>query len=224
MRFAVVLLALFCFNSQLSGQSQFGIFGGPQVTTARYKIGSNEQSTSSKYGFQVGAGWKIAFDNQLYFAPAVAYSMKGYKVKLDEPSFPPHPQAVNNDMRLHTLELAALLQYDLGKSANHFFIKAGPTLDFQLKGKEKFELTNKDVIEKNVTFDFGAYGRYAASFLFQLGYETRSGFYVFGQYTHGVGSINNADHGPRILHRGFGISIGQYLSKKIATSPSSGHR
>lgn len=215
MRFVAVLLVLFCLNNQLSGQSpQFGIFGGPQATTARYSVGSEKQSTSYKYGFQLGAGWKIPFDNQLYFAPAAAYSMKGYKVKLNRPSFPPDEDAINNDLRMHTFELAVMLQYDLGKSTNHFFIKAGPALDFQLKGSEKFEKANQEVIDRDVTFSFGDYGRYAASFLFQLGYETPSGLYFFGQYTHGVGSFNNADKGPRILHRGFGISIGHYLSKK----------
>jgi hypothetical protein len=34
------------------------------------------------------------------------------------------------------------------------------------------------------------------------------------QYTHGIGSINNADFGPGIWHRALGISIGKYINKK----------
>jgi hypothetical protein len=41
-----------------------------------------------------------------------------------------------------------------------------------------------------------------------------SGLFVYGQYTHGVGSFNNADGGPKILHRGMGISLGYYFNKK----------
>lgn len=215
MRLVAVLLVLLCSHLQLLAQSpQFGIFGGPQATTVKYTIDSEKQSTSYKYGFQLGANWKIPFDNQLYFMPTATYSMKGYKVDLNRPSFPPDAAAINNDLRMHTFELAALLQYDLGKSANHFFIKAGPALDFQLKGREKFEKANQDIVDRDVVFSFGDYGRYAASFLFQLGYETPSGLYFFGQYTHGVGSFNNADHGPRLLHRGLGVSVGYYFPKK----------
>ncbi len=197
-----------------NAQSSFAIFAGPQATSAKYTQNGQKQETSSKYGFQLGAGWKIPFDNQLYFTPAAFYSMKGYKVNLTQPSFPPDPEAVNNDLRMHTLELAFLLQYDLGKTANHFFIKAGPSLDFQIKGKEKFDLKNGSRREQDLVFGFGEYGRYAASFLFQLGYEMSSGLFLYGQYTHGVGSFNNADGGPKILHRGLGISLGYYFNKK----------
>ncbi|MEI9808721.1 MAG: hypothetical protein WDO16_13155 [Bacteroidota bacterium] len=47
--------------------------------------------------------------------------------------------AADNNTSIHTFELAFLLQYDLGKNPQHFFIKAGPSLDFQLAGKEKFK-------------------------------------------------------------------------------------
>lgn len=215
MRFVAVLLILLIYvNAPVHGQTtRFGIFAGPQATTADYKIEGEKQSTSNKYGFQLGAGWKIPFDNQLYFSPSAAYSMKGYKVKLAQSSFPPDPDAVDNNLRMHTFELNFLLQYDLGRSASHAFIKAGPSLDFQIKGNEKFRLQNDDEISRDVIFSFGDYGRVAASMLFQLGYETQGGLYVAGQYTHGIGSINNADHGPKILHRGFGLTVGYYLSK-----------
>lgn len=199
--------------ASFSQQTQFGIFAGPQASSARYAIDGEKQSTSSKYGFQIGAGWKIPFDNNLYFAPAAFYSLKGYKVDLNRSSYPPDPNALNNDTRLHTLELAFLLQYDLSKTARHMFIKAGPSLDFQLKGTEKYDLRNGTTVDRNMIFSFGDYGRYAASFLFQLGYEAPSGWFVYGQYTHGVGSFNNADHGPKILHRVYGLSFGHFFRK-----------
>jgi hypothetical protein len=214
MRKFFFLTFLVTIGVAVQAQSRFGIFAGPQASSARYSIDGEKQSTSYKYGFQLGAGWKIPFDNQLYFAPAAFYSMKGYKVELDRPSYPPDPYATNNDTRLHTFELAFLLQYDLGKKPSHFFLKAGPSLDFQLKGTEKFERSNGSPVDRSMIFSFGDYGRYAASFLFQFGYEAPSGWFGFAQYNHGVGSFNNADHGPKILHRVWGLSVGHYFGKK----------
>jgi hypothetical protein len=59
----------------------------------------------------------------------------------------------------------------------------------------------------------GEYGHYGANLLAQFGYETNSGFIIYGQYSYGATTINNADFGPAIRHRIFGISIGKYLKK-----------
>ncbi|MEI9808722.1 MAG: hypothetical protein WDO16_13160 [Bacteroidota bacterium] len=50
--------------------------------------------------------------------------------------------------------------------------------------------------------DFGVYGHYSANMLVQFGFET-GGFMLFGQYSHGIANINNADNGPSIKHRVF---------------------
>jgi hypothetical protein len=167
-----------------------------------------------KYGFQAGAMLKIPFDNNLYFAPAFFYSLKGYKVKFNQQAYPPDTNAVDNNVTMHTAELAFMLQYDLNKAANHFFIKLGPSLDFQLFGKEKFRLENNTTVDQKIVFDFGKYGHFGASMQLQFGYETAGGFTIFGQYSHGLGSINNADGGPRIRYRVYNISIGKYLFRK----------
>jgi hypothetical protein len=61
-------------------------------------------------------------------------------------------------------------------------------------------------------FGFDKYGHYGANLLLQFGYETKNGFSVSALYGHGIGSINNADYGPAIRHRAFGLSIGKYLN------------
>jgi hypothetical protein len=195
-------------------QPKFGIFAGPQMTSAKYIIADSKQPAEYKYGFQAGVGMKVPFDNSLFFSPAAFYSMKGYKVKLNTPSFPPDPLATDNNTSIHTFELAFLLQYDMGKQASHFFLKAGPSLDFQLTGKEKYHLTNGSEVSRNMKYSYGDYGHYAANLLVQLGFETGGGFTLFGQYSYGLASINNADHGPQITHRVYGISIGKYFTNK----------
>lgn len=192
-------------------QTQWGVFAGPQMTSANYFIAGNKQSATGKFGFQAGATCKIPFETNLYFSPAAFYSLKGYKVNFDGISFPPDSLAINNNTTLHTFELAVLLQYNLGKKPNHFFIKAGPSLDFQLSGNEKFDRSDNTTVDRPMNFSFISYGRYAANILLHFGFETQKGLIIFGQYTHGIGSINNKDEGPRILHNALGISIGKYF-------------
>ncbi|HEY6505431.1 MAG TPA: porin family protein [Chitinophagaceae bacterium] len=194
---------------------QFGIFAGPQTSSAKYSIEGAEQPTEYKYGFQAGLSMKVPFESHLYFSPAAFYSLKGYKVQFNQYVYPPGLTVTDNNTTIHCFELAFLLQYDLSKQPDHFFIKLGPTLDFQLKGKEEFHLMNGDAVSQDMLYDFGAYGRYGANMLLHLGYETRSGLMIFGQYTHGLANINNADLGPSIKHRVYGISIGKYFNKKV---------
>lgn len=211
----ISLLSLFiAFNFFCKGQSQFGIFAGAQTMSAKYTIAGAKQPNSYKYGFQVGAGWKIPFENRLFFSPAAFYSLKGYKVKFNRYAYPPDILATDNNTTIHTFELAFLLQYDLGKQPGHFFIKAGPSLDFQLHGKEKFNLRSGGSVDRNMIYSFEAYGHYAANLLLQFGYETNTGLMIFGQYTRGLASLNNADGGPQIRHRVYGISVGKFLNRK----------
>ncbi len=200
----------------LTAHSQFdiGIFAGPQATGALYTILNQKQKNEMKYGFQAGVGLKVPFENKLFFAPAAFYSMKGYKVTFTEFAFPPDTNAKDNNTSIHTFELAALLQFDLSNKPSHVFLKAGPTLDFLLFGKETYNLKNGTSVSRNMKFSDGDYGHFSANMLAQIGYETGGGFMIFAQYTHGMASTSNADGGPKIRHRAYGISIGKYLNRK----------
>lgn len=198
----------------VSAQSRFGLFGGPQLTSSKYIINGIKQDNTPKYGFQLGASFKVPFENKLYFSPAAFYSLKGYDVKFNQRAFPPDSLAIDNYTSIHTFELAALLQYDFSDRPGHFFIKFGPSIDCQLSGKEKFNRSNRTAGNQDMIFSFTRYGRFGANILLQMGYETKEGLAFFAHYTHGIGSINNADHGPGIWHRALGISIGKYFGKK----------
>lgn len=203
---------LLCFTAPtLLAQVKTAFFAGPQISTVKYTVQNKKQDHGNKYGFVAGATVKVPFDNKLYFAPAVFYSMKGYKVTLDRAAAPPDTLATDNDTRIHTFELAALLQYDFSQQPGHFFVKLGPSLDIQLFGKEKFNRSNQTTIEQDMVFSFTRYGRYAANLIMQFGYETKTGILLWGQYGHGIGSMNNADFGPKIWHRTYSISFGKYL-------------
>jgi hypothetical protein len=209
-----ILSVVIILTSACHSQSRFGIFAGPQTTSAKYSVTGIKQPTNYKQGFSAGIGLKIPFESHLFFSPAAFYSLKGYKVKFNHYAFPPDTTATNNNTSIHTIELAFLLQVDLGKKPSHFFIKAGPSLDFQIAGKEKFNLKTGAAVDRNMSYGFTTYGHYSANLLMQLGFESSSGFMIFGQYTLGLSNLNNADNGPTIKHRAYGISVGKYFNKK----------
>ena len=204
---AVILI----ITANTEAQIQLNIFGGPQTTTALYKVNDSKQKTSQKFGFQAGMGLKIPFENKIFFAPVAFYSLKGYKVQLDSRVFPPDPEALENNVTMHTFEAAALIQFDLGTKQDHYFISFGPSLDIQIKGKEKYRLMTGESINKDMRFSYGDYGRYSIAAIGRFGYEFNNELMIFVQYNMGLGSINNADNGPSILHRVFGISIARVL-------------
>ncbi len=198
-----------------NSQFEFGFFAGPQATGARYTILNQKQKNEMKYGFQAGVGLKVPFENNLYFSPAAFYSLKGYKVAFTQFVYPPDSNAIDNNTTIHSFELAALLQYDLSNNPGHLFIKAGPSLDFHLFGKETYNLNAGGTVSRNMPFSAdGDYGHFSANMLMQIGYETGNGFMFFAQYTHGMASTNNTDGGPKIRHRAYGISIGKYFNRK----------
>lgn len=210
-RTLLFVLAFVLVPALASTQVRMNIYGGPQLGTADYKIKNSKQETGYKTGFQLGYGLKIPFDNQLYFSPAIFYSLKGYKVDFNRPTFPPDSLAVNNSTSVHSVELAFLLQYDFSPNDNHWFLRLGPTLDFALFGREKFDRSSGSSVSRNMKFGFGDYGHYLASGILQLGYETGKGLLFFGQYNRTLGTIINTDEGPRVQHSLFGLSVGKYL-------------
>lgn len=213
--FAFFICILFRSNDSFS-QVRAGIFGGPQMTSAKYKVNEEKQPTQFKPGFQMGAALNVPFENQLYFGPAVYYSMKGYKVTLEEPSFPPTEKAINNETTIHTIEIAPLLQLDFSNQPSHFFVKFGPAIDFAFSGKEKFDtIGGTSPVKRSMKFAFSEYGRVTAQGILHFGFESEKGYSVFAHYAEGMGSLNNADNGPSIKHRIVGLSIGWYFQKPL---------
>jgi hypothetical protein len=212
-RFIVFFLAIIISNKVIS-QVRIGVIAGPQATSANYQIKDEKQPTEYKMGGQAGITAKIPVEFQLYFAPSVYYSLKGYKVQLNDPSFPPGEDAISNNVSVHAIEIAPLFHFDLSKKAAHPFIQFGPAIDIAFYGKEEIVLKNGDKVDRNMKFNFGEYGRFTSSVIGRLGYEMQNGFFFFGHVTYGLGSMNNADNGPKIRHRIFGVSVGKYLKGK----------
>jgi hypothetical protein len=212
MKFFALTFATILLMPATHAQVKYSLFGGVQTTSASYTAQSVKQKTSNKFGGQLGLGMKVPFETRLSFAPAIYYSMKGYKVVYNRFLYPPDVTATDNNTLFHTVETAFLLHYDFNDRPSHVFLKLGPSLDFQLFGKEKFN-TPTGMVDRKIPFGFDKYGHYSANMIVQLGYEMEGGVYFFGHYSHGLANINNADGGPSIRHRAFGISIGKYIAQ-----------
>jgi hypothetical protein len=211
--FFLITLA-FILNLTVQSQVQIGVLAGLQATTARYSVQGVKQSTNNKYGFQLGLNCKVPFDNNLFFAPQIFYSLIGYKATFTQYAYPPDATAIDNNTTIHTLELAPLLEVDFSNKPRHLFFRGGPSLDFQLFGREKFHLLNGDYTNRQMKYGFTEYGHYAANAVAQFGFENATGFTVYLNYSFGLTNISNVDGGPNIRHRLIGISIGQYFHRK----------
>ena len=215
MKLRLVLLAL-TLGIYFHGvcQVRLNVFAGPQLTSSHYVVNGISQPVQSKVGFIAGIGAKVFFDNKLYFFPAVYYSMKGFKVTLNNPSFPPYELAKNNNLTIHTIEFAPLFQFDLSNKPDYWFARIGPSVDFAFYGTEKFDTLNgSGTVKRKMVFDYTVYGHFTASANVQLGYQTSNGLGIFGFYSYGLGSMNNADGGPRILHRIGGIAVSKMFGE-----------
>ncbi|MDB5196542.1 MAG: hypothetical protein JWP88_913 [Flaviaesturariibacter sp.] len=207
--FTGVFAVIFCFISH--SQNSYALFGGPQATSAKYEVRGNKQETGQKLGGQLGIMGKFPVEGGLYFAPSFNYSHKGYKVNFSERDTLPGIDVVKNNVAIHTMEISPLFHINLSNKPSHFFIQFGPSIDVAVKGIERMTLVDGSTRDQNMPFKSTAYGRITSSAIGRLGIETAQGLLVFAQYTHGLGSLNNADNGPTIRHRIFGISIGKYL-------------
>ncbi len=208
--FIASLFIMFITN----GQSVLSFFGGPQTTTAKFAVGPDIQNTESKIGFHLGVAKKINFDDQIFFYPSVSYSLKGYKVSFQNPSSLPGLDIVYDNTTIHTIDFSPHLQVDFSKNKSHLFIRFGPTFDAAILGKEEVIFQNGKKENRDMKFSFSNYGRIGASLVSQFGYETENKFFVSVRYDYGVGSISNADGGPKITNRILALSLGLYIPNK----------
>jgi hypothetical protein len=213
----LVILCFLFFSFGANAQVQFACFAGGQATSARYLVNGIKQPNKYKPGTMAGVAAKVEFDNQLYFFPSVFYMLKGYKVTLNNPAFPPSELAKSVDATIHTIEVAPLFQIDFNKKISHLFVRFGPSIDVAFHGTQSIDTSHisgvRQTIYRPMVFAFTEYGRFTAQANLHFGYETGKGLMLFAFYERGFGSMNNHDGGPKIFHRIIGLSAGWLFGK-----------
>lgn len=207
-------LLFFCLLFLFRAHAQLTVFAGPQITSAKYLIRNVDQPTSSKQGFVAGVGLKSLIEGPAYFTPMLFFTQKGYKVTFNQAAYPPDSGAKNNNTTMRAIELAPLVQFNLSKSPSYFFLRLGPSADFNISGSESFDSTGNKHKTQKMLFDFGGYSYVTLSANVHLGFQHQSGFTAFAFYQYGLSSLNNADYGPEIYHRIGGIAVGYKFGKK----------
>jgi hypothetical protein len=212
-KFALAFVSLLLAAGLCAQTTTYGIFAGVQATSANYKVREKAQETGYKYGPLGGLAIKIPFENRLTFTPSFYYNRKGYSVILMDTASPPGVDAIANETSLHTIDIAPLFTIALSGKPSHCYIEFGPVVDAVISGKERVTKLDRSKVDRPMKFSFTDYGRITASMIGRFGYESGSGFFVAAQYAHGLGSLNNADYGPQIKHRIFGIMIGKFFHR-----------
>jgi len=213
-RIIIFFTAIFCCNKIFS-QPQVEIFAGAHISSTDYSINAVKQPTDTKTGFHFGARLKVPFEGIVFFSPAISYAMRGFKVQFNQPSYPPDLLAIDNNVTFHEIDIDPLLQFDLSKKPGHLFIRIGPSFNFILWGKEKYNLATGESIDRSMKFStLNGYTRYNASLLGQFGYETSKGFAIYAYYLRGMVSMNNEEQGPSILNSMYGLTLGKFLRSK----------
>ena len=217
----LLLILITLLGTQLFSNAQEALWvvhGGYQTTSAKYTVKGIEQNTGQKSGVVAGVSLKMTFENRFYFFPTIQYSTKGYKVDLVEKTYPPSTLAINNNTTLHTIDFAPLFQFDFSYNPNHIFFRFGPVFDYAISGSETYDTLGTGgytgTVSEKMVFKYSGYGRITASVVGHLGYQMENGFMIFAHYNHGIGSMNNADNGPRIFHRIAGLSVGYLFGAK----------
>jgi hypothetical protein len=200
-------------GSVCAQKTTYGVLAGAQMSTAKYVIRGNEQKTGYKYGPLAGLILKIPFENHLFFTPSFYYNRKGYTVQLKDTAYPPGIDAVRNETSINTIDIAPLFTITISKQPSHCFVMFGPIFDAVINGSEKVTLADGSIVNRPMKFSSADYGRITASVAGRFGYESASGFFVAAQYSYGLGSLNNADFGPSINHRIFGIMLGKFFKR-----------
>jgi hypothetical protein len=208
---SVLLGALFICTA---ANAQVTVFGGPQITSARYLVNDIKQPTESKTGFAAGVALRSQIEGPVYLIPMLYYSKKGYDVKFNRRASPPDTAARNNNTSIHAIEFAPLVQINLSKKESYLFLRVGPAFDIAISGTERFDSAANKTVTRKMIFGFGDYSYITTSVNAQLGFQHESGLSFFAHYAYGIGSLNNADNGPKIYHTVAGVAVGWRFGKK----------
>lgn len=207
------ILLVFVFFASRS-MAQVSLFAGPQITTAKYHIRNAKQEKEFKQGYMAGLRLTTSVEGPLYFAPALYYSRKGYKVSFNRRAALPDTAAVNNSTSYNTIAFTPLLQFNLTGARTHYFVRFGPGIDVAFSGKETFDSATGKQVSRPMTFGSLGYSPATAFATIQVGFVHSSGFSVYVNYEHGLSNFNNVDLGPMILQRVVGISVEWKLGRK----------
>lgn len=208
-----LLLISFLISISCAAQVSWGVLGGVQQVSARVKITDGPIiRDKAGFGFHAGGTLKVNFDNYVFFAPQLLYSLKNFTVKYNNIL---KDSVGSSKISIHYIEIPALLQFDTRKDEKGFFFLFGPSFSVAISGREKRTFLDESEKKRAMRFAFTAYGRFEMNLLAKLGYRFQNNTTISCGYAYGLGSIVNDDYNPSVKPRMITLSAGYFFPGKL---------
>lgn len=164
--------------------------------------------SSSVIGFTLGIFTHVPLSTNFNFRPALNFTQKGGKLKLD---FAGQTDEVKTT--INYLEVPLDFVY---KAAGGFFVGAGPALAYALSGKNKYDDNTPDekleIGSDENNDDLKAF-EFSGNLL--AGYQLANGLTFMLNYNLGLSNLNPSDDSDEdVKNRYFGIRIGYNIGAK----------
>lgn len=190
-----------------SAQTRIAIKGGYNHSTARVLVDNVNQPTGFMPGINLGMQVKTSFEPPLHFTGLVSYNLRGFSVT------PLNGTIQKIETRLHYINLAPLLTYDIATDEQHHIsLTTGPMAGLGFSGTQKITeagVTNSSKIKFSTSEN---YGLFDLAIYNSIGYHFNK-IFIEASYYWGFVSINNNEETDKtnIKNRGFGLSLGYYI-------------
>ena len=125
----IILSAAVSAISAMSFAQSYGIQAGGNLASLSFKSSGLTISTSSKFGFLIGAVGEIPVSKSVDFRPELNYIQKGGKITI--------PGSSESSTTLNYLELPLNVVYNLPAGDGNVFLGGGPSFGLGLSGKDK---------------------------------------------------------------------------------------
>lgn len=207
MKHLIVSALLFILFVPAKAQTRIALRAGYNHNTASIHHKGAEQPTGYVPGVHVGLQVKTAFEPPLHFTGLVAYNRRGFTLT------PLYGDSQRVETRIHNLNLAPLLSYDIATRKNqHLTLTAGPMAGIAFSGSQEITEGGETRSSKMKFSTSANYGFFDLAIYSGIGYHFNKVF-IEASYHLGFVSINNNEEkdGTNIKNRGLNVSLGYYF-------------
>ncbi len=175
MKTKLFYFVLFFVLANVAGAQTFGVKGGINFANVSISSSGWDISPKSIVGIHVGPIVEFELQESLFFNTGLLYSLKGYKVEMDDGEL-----EGDGKEKLNVIEIPMNFAYKFALSeSSNFVIQAGPYLGYAMSGKSEWDGHSEDIEfgdDGYKRFDFGIgfgpaleFGPVVASLNYQLG-------------------------------------------------------
>jgi hypothetical protein len=200
-KFSSLFTLLVTFLSgNVYSQSKLGITAGATVSSYKIKAESVSVTSKGKPGVTIGVFADLPLGSSGSFMPALNFVQKGGTLKAED---------IKSRLTTNFLEVPLNFVYNAKLSSGKFFIGAGPSLNFGISGKSKWDSQGSSDDEKVKFGKDQDFKRFDAGLNLVTGYAGKSGMLITFNYNAGLSnSVDPGDGDGKFYNRYYGLRIG----------------